>query len=59
MTNDTHTTCTDDRRHQTAEHDVAKGLERGTGDKRGESADSIRPHLERGRRGPPSEGRQS
>lgn len=58
MTTETHTTPTDDRRRQTADHDPPKDLQRGTGDKRGESADSIRPHLERGRRGPPSEGRQ-
>lgn len=59
MTTETHTIPTDDRRDQTGKHDVARHLQRGTGDKRGESADSIRPHLQRGRRGPPSEGRQS
>lgn len=47
-----------DKRDQTAEHDLPKNLVRGPADKRGESADSIRPHLARGRLGPPSEGRK-
>lgn len=50
----------DDKRDQTAEHDLAKDVKRGTGDRRGESADSIRSYLEPGRRlGPPSEGRKT
>lgn len=60
MTSDLQLPAQDDKRDQTAEHDLAKDLKRGTGDKRGEGADSIRSHLPRGRRlGPPSEGRNS
>jgi hypothetical protein len=55
-----HTPATPDKRDQTAEHDLSKDLKRSTGEKRGESADSIRPYLELGRRlGPPSEGRKT
>lgn len=48
-----------DKRDQTEQHDLPKDRKRGTGDKSGESADSIRHHLARGRLGPPSEGRQT
>lgn len=49
-----------DKRDQTAEHDLSKDLKRGTGERRGESADSIRSYLKPGRRlGPPSEGRKT
>jgi hypothetical protein len=38
------------KRDHTAEHDLSKDLKRETGERRGESADSLRPYLELGRR---------
>ena len=48
-----------DKRDHTAEHDLPKDRKRRSGERRGESADSIRPHLELGRSlGAPTEGRK-